>query len=207
MEESILDEAETNSSTCICIITSTVVVSHCNLQFYEWKEVGYKKKQPYFIYFPQEEGEDVFTKSCDSYIDDIEWKGPKLLTMAGLFDVWKSPMKETYYTYSVITMDSSKTMSFVHSRMPAILNGVDEVSMWLDTQRVPTKEALSMLKPIEDLQMHPVSTIVSNSRNNSIDCIKPFKETEKKIKNTGLTAWLMKKNPKEPAAKRFKPDT
>ncbi|KAF8796944.1 Abasic site processing protein HMCES like protein [Argiope bruennichi] len=135
-----------------------------------------------------------------------EWKGPHLLTMAGLFDVWKSPQKETYYSYSIITLDSSKTMSFVHSRMPAILNGTDEVSMWLDTNRVPTKEAISILKPIEDLHMHPVSTVVGNSRNNTIECIKPYKEVETK-KSTGLTAWLIKGNSKDPPAKRFKPDS
>ncbi|PRD21655.1 UNVERIFIED_CONTAM: Embryonic stem cell-specific 5-hydroxymethylcytosine-binding protein [Trichonephila clavipes] len=149
-------------------------------EFYEWKEVGGKKKQPYFIYFPQDE--DVFTKDASSFLDGDEWRGPKLLTMAGIFDVWKSPEKETYYSYSVVTMESSNTMSAVHSRMPAILNGEEEVSMWLDTDEVSTEEAirstvkaLFMLQPLEDIQMHPVSTIVGNSRNNSSECVKPFR--------------------------------
>ncbi|GFQ93887.1 abasic site processing protein HMCES [Trichonephila clavata] len=146
--------------------------------FYEWKKVSDKKKQPYFIYFPQDE--DVFSKSGDSFLDDDEWKGPKLLTMAGIFDAWKSP--------------------------EAILNGEEEVSMWLDTDKVPTKEALSMLKPLEDIQMHPVSTIVGNSRNNSNECVKPFKEAEKKIKKNALTDWLIK-SPAGPPAKRFRPDS
>ncbi|GIX78225.1 abasic site processing protein HMCES [Caerostris darwini] len=159
--------------------------------FYEWKEIGNKKKQPYFIYFPQEK--EVFTQNRDSFFKEGEWKGPRLLTMAGLFDVWISPQKESYYTFSIITLESSKTMAFVHCRMPAILDGTDEVSMWLDTNRVPTKEAVSILKPIENLQMHPVSSIVNNSRNNSIECIKPYIEPDKKeIKNTGLTSWLIK---------------
>ncbi|GBN08891.1 Embryonic stem cell-specific 5-hydroxymethylcytosine-binding protein [Araneus ventricosus] len=174
--------------------------------FYEWKEVGNKRKQPYFIYFPQEEGPEVFTRNKDELLNEKEWKGPRLLTMAGLFDVWKSPQEETYYSYSVITLDSSKTMSFVHSRMPAILNGTDEVSMWLDTNRVPTKQAISILKPVEELQMHPVSTVVGNSRNNTIECIKPYKELEKR-KNTGLTSWLIKGDSKDSPAKRFKPDS
>ncbi|CAL1277658.1 unnamed protein product [Larinioides sclopetarius] len=174
--------------------------------FYEWKEVGNKRKQPYFIYFPQEEGPEVFTRNKDDLLNEKEWKGPRLLTMAGLFDVWKSPQKETYYSYSIITLDSSKTMSFVHSRMPAILNGTDEVSMWLDTNRVPTKEAITILKPVEDLQMHPVSTIVGNSRNNTIECIKPYKESEKR-KITGLTSWLIKGNSEDSPAKHFKPNS
>ncbi|XP_035213172.1 abasic site processing protein HMCES-like isoform X5 [Stegodyphus dumicola] len=80
----------------------------------------------------------------------------------------------TMYSYSVITMDASKTVSFVHSRMPAILESDDEVAMWLDSSRVPTKKALTLLKPVENLQMHPVSTVVNNSRNNSVECIKPW---------------------------------
>ncbi|XP_054713026.1 abasic site processing protein HMCES-like [Uloborus diversus] len=159
--------------------------------FYEWKICGSKQKQPYFIYFPQEEGPDVFTQKLD-ISDDVKYNGPRLLTMAGLFDTWKSSENEVIYSYSVVTMDASKTASFVHSRMPAILENEDEVSMWLDSQRVPVKKALSILKPIENLQMHPVSTLVNNSRNNSIDCIKPM-SLEKKVspmKTTGLTAWL-----------------
>ncbi|GFT42197.1 abasic site processing protein HMCES [Trichonephila clavipes] len=65
--------------------------------FYEWKEVGGKKKQPYFIYFPQDE--DVFTKDAGSFLDGDEWRGPKLLTMAGIFDVWKSP--EVILSFSI----------------------------------------------------------------------------------------------------------
>ncbi|GIY73966.1 abasic site processing protein HMCES [Caerostris extrusa] len=61
--------------------------------FYEWKEIGNKKKQPYFIYFPQEK--EVFMQSRDSFSEEGEWKGPRLLTMAGLFDVWISPQKKS----------------------------------------------------------------------------------------------------------------
>jgi len=174
--------------------------------FYEWKIVGSKQKQPYFIYFPQEKGPDVFTKLLDSK-EESEWCGPRLLTMAGLFDIWKNSESEVMYSYSVITMESSKTASFVHERMPAILDGKDKVSMWLDSKRVPIKEAIANLKPIEDIEMHPVSTLVNNSRNNSVECIMK-KDTAVKspvaFKHTALTSWLKKGSS---PSKRLKPDS
>ncbi|KAG8185210.1 hypothetical protein JTE90_025882 [Oedothorax gibbosus] len=162
--------------------------------FYEWKATDSKHKQPYFIYFPQEEGPDVFTRDPETFNQGGEWKGPQLLTMAGLFDVWKGPQNECIYSYSVITLDSSKSFAKIHERMPAILTGKDEVSMWLDTNRVPTKDAMSLVKPVENLQMHKVPTLVNFSRNNSVDLIKPLQESESKppLKHTGLTSWLIK---------------
>ncbi|XP_035232440.1 abasic site processing protein HMCES-like, partial [Stegodyphus dumicola] len=58
--------------------------------FYEWKVVSNKQKKPYFIYFPQEDGPDVFCRENDSSSESKEWKGPHLLTMAGLFDIWRT---------------------------------------------------------------------------------------------------------------------
>nr|XP_042896514.1 abasic site processing protein HMCES isoform X2 [Parasteatoda tepidariorum] len=154
--------------------------------FYEWKAINSKQKQPYFIHFPQENSPDVFSQDfTDNNVKEISY--PHLLTMAGLFDMWKSSNNEVIYSYSVITMDSSKTVAFVHERMPAI----------------------SILKPVEDLHMYPVSTLVNYSKNNSVECLKPFRESEKKsnpVKHTALTAWLKKGSSNDMPAKRFKPD-
>ncbi|XP_069698023.1 abasic site processing protein HMCES [Periplaneta americana] len=94
--------------------------------FYEWQTTkGKGNKQPYFIYMSQNEGvrvEDPSTWSCD-WSEDNGWKGPKLLHMAGLFDVWTSPEGEVIYSYTVITLESNDTLSWLHHRMPAILEG------------------------------------------------------------------------------------
>jgi putative SOS response-associated peptidase YedK len=57
-------------------------------RFYEWQEVkGGGQKQPYFIYFK----ENIKQKEkIDVEENDIMLARP-LLTMAGIFDVWKSP--------------------------------------------------------------------------------------------------------------------
>ena len=69
--------------------------------FYEWKEDTSKKapKQPYFICMSQEglkgfEVDDVANESSwnrGTWSEDEGWKGPRILMMAGLYDVWNSP--------------------------------------------------------------------------------------------------------------------
>ena len=41
----------------------------------------------------------------------------KLLTMAGLFDIWYSE-EEPLYTYTVITVDATDSFSKIHHRLP-----------------------------------------------------------------------------------------
>lgn len=55
--------------------------------FYEWQEGKGNQKQPYYIYFKvndKPENKDVLE-------EDAQLCSRPLLTMAGLFDVWKSP--------------------------------------------------------------------------------------------------------------------
>jgi hypothetical protein len=66
--------------------------------FYEWKTVGAdsktKKKQPYLI-FSGQDGDNVKVSDESSWnnadwSEEEGWKGPKILKMAGLYDVWTS---------------------------------------------------------------------------------------------------------------------
>ncbi|XP_023214036.1 embryonic stem cell-specific 5-hydroxymethylcytosine-binding protein-like [Centruroides sculpturatus] len=122
------------------------------------------------------------------------WSGPNLLTMAGLFDIWKSETGELLYSYTVITVEASSSYAYLHSRMPAILNG-DNIQKWLDYGTITTKEAVKLLRPAETLEWYPVSNIVNNSQNKSIECVLPIK-AEKNIptKNKFLANWLKKAN-------------
>ncbi|XP_067908452.1 abasic site processing protein HMCES isoform X1 [Heterodontus francisci] len=149
--------------------------------FYEWQRQN-GEKQPYFIYFPQ---------SCEKEeVDGEEWKGRRLLTMAGLFDCWRPPSGgEALYTYTIITVDASKAMNWIHDRMPAILDGEEAVRMWLDYGEVPVMEAIKLIHSTECIALHPVSTVVNNSRNDFLDCIKPIELGVKKM--NGLKIWLL----------------
>lgn len=66
-------------------------------------------------------------------------------------------------------------------RMPAILDGDEEIQKWLDFGEVPPKEALKLIHPTENVTYHPVSTVVNNARNNAPECIVPIVLKPKKV--------------------------
>ncbi|NWS74707.1 HMCES protein, partial [Crotophaga sulcirostris] len=147
--------------------------------FYEWQQQQSGGKQPYFIYFPQ--SKDAVAEGKEG---DEEWKGWRLLTMAGIFDCWEPPAGgEPLYTYTIITVDASKDVSFIHHRqvrarkgqgMPAILDGDPPPRKWLDFAEVPTQEAVKLIQPTENIIFHPVSTFVNSTRNDTPECVAPI---------------------------------
>lgn len=158
--------------------------------FYEWQQQS-GGKQPYFIYFPQTK--DAMDKETKG---DEEWKGWRLLTMAGIFDCWEPPAGgEMLYTYTIITVNASKDMSFIHHRMPAILDGDEAIRKWLDFAEVSTQEAVKLIQPTENIVFHPVSTFVNNVRNNTPECVAPIelgakKEVKATPSNKVMLGWL-----------------
>ncbi|XP_059799952.1 abasic site processing protein HMCES isoform X2 [Hypanus sabinus] len=170
--------------------------------FFEWqKQPG--EKQPYFIHFPQ---------TCEKEeVDGEEWKGRRLLTMAGLFDCWKPPSGgEELYTHTIITVSASKAMSWVHERMPAILDGEDAVRRWLDYGEISVMEAIKLIHPTECIALYPVSTLVNNSKNDNIECIKPIelemkKEPKPNASSRLMKNWLQNSSPKKEVADTGRP--
>ncbi|NXG35218.1 HMCES protein, partial [Dromaius novaehollandiae] len=157
--------------------------------FYEWQQHD-GGKQPYFIYFPQTTNETAERKEGDE-----EWKGWRLLTMAGIFECWEPPAGgDALYTYTIITVDASKDVSFIH-HMPAILDGEEAIRKWLDFAEVPTQEAVKLIQPTENIVFHPVSTIVNSVRNNTPECLVPIElGVQKQVKATAsskaMLGWL-----------------
>ena len=131
--------------------------------FYEWlKKNGGKEKIPHF------------TKRKDE----------QLMCFAGLWDCVKyEGSDEKHYTYTIITTDSNKQLSFLHDRMPVILeNGSDEIRTWLDPGRSEwSKDLQSLLKPYQgELECYPVSKDVGKVGNNSPSFIVPVASSENK---------------------------
>ncbi|XP_013865273.1 abasic site processing protein HMCES [Austrofundulus limnaeus] len=175
--------------------------------FYEWQRTD-KDKQPFFIYFPQtkgsqdkEEDQDDSTSpvcnkektnnfhpagetspgSSEATEAPAEWTGWRLLTMAGVFDCWTPPAGgEPLYSYTIITVNASPNLESIHDRMPAILDGEEEVRRWLDFGQVKSLDALKLLQSKNVLTFHPVSPLVNNSRNNSPECLQPVDLNKKK---------------------------
>src|SRR6266851_5728111 len=67
--------------------------------FYEWKKLGPKEKQPYAIALA----------------------GRSLMALAGLWETWRSPSKETVRSFTIITTTPNELCADLHNRMPVIL--------------------------------------------------------------------------------------
>lgn len=69
----------------------------------------------------------------------------------------------------------------MYFRMPAILDGEEEVRKWLDFGEVKSQDAMKLLQSKDVLTFHPVSSLVNNSRNNSPQCLQPVDLDSKKV--------------------------
>jgi putative SOS response-associated peptidase YedK len=129
--------------------------------FYEWLKKG-KEKVPHFV----------------------KRKDGQLMCMAGLWDCCHyENTDERLWSYTIITTDSNAQLSFLHDRMPVILeNGSDEITTWLDPGRYEwTRELQSLLKPFRgELDCYPVSKEVGKVGNNSASFIVPVASAENK---------------------------
>ncbi|XP_041358101.1 abasic site processing protein HMCES-like isoform X2 [Gigantopelta aegis] len=185
--------------------------------FFEWKR-DQKVKQPYFISFSKDSAstvkkEDIVVKHEDDELKhNVEDSDKRLLTMAGVFDIWKPPDGGApIFSYSVITVKSSPAMSWIHDRMPAILTTDEEIEDWLNFSTVPLVKASKLIRPVECVSMYPVSTIVNNSRNKSPDCTKPIdlQKSTKTASSNFMMNWLKPKTKSdvktdEPDVKKIK---
>ncbi|KAJ1069290.1 hypothetical protein K5549_014240 [Capra hircus] len=174
--------------------------------FYEWqRRQASNHRQPYFIYFPQigtEQSEQVGAVSSPEDWEKV-WDNWRPLTMAGIFDCWEPPAGgDCLYSYSIITVDSCRVMSDIHNRMPAILDGEEAVSKWLDFGEVSAQEALKLIGPTENIAFHPVSSVVNSSWNNTPECLFPLhllagKELKVSASSQKMLQWLATKSPKK----------
>ncbi|KAM5280540.1 abasic site processing protein HMCES isoform 3-T3 [Ctenodactylus gundi] len=174
--------------------------------FYEWQRCQVtSQRQPYFIYFPQVKTEKSGSIGATDGPEVWEkvWDNWRLLTMAGIFDCWEPPEGgNLLYSYAIITVDSCQSLSDIHPRMPAILDGEEAVSRWLDFGEVSAREALKLIHPVENITFHPVSVVVNNSRNNTPECLTPLhlvvkKEPRASSSSQKMMQWLATKSPKK----------
>ncbi|KAI0156883.1 hypothetical protein GGR57DRAFT_73754 [Xylariaceae sp. FL1272] len=130
----------------------------------------------------------------------VKRKDGKLMCFAGLWDAVAfedDETKQTLYTYTIITTESNKQLSFLHDRMPVILdNGSEDLRTWLDPKRHEwSNELQSLLKPFDgELEVYPVSQDVGKVGNNRPDFVLPVdsKENKRNIANFFSGAGAMK---------------
>ena len=134
--------------------------------FYEWKSVG-GKKHPHYIQSEEKE---------------------TMLMVAGIFDVHRLTQDSApLYTVTLITTDAHPSFCDVHHRMPALLQGADQVSNWLDFRRVSGKDAYSLLMPTACLTWYPVGARVNNVYYKGEECLLPYKIAAVEERPKGVT--------------------
>jgi putative SOS response-associated peptidase YedK len=113
--------------------------------FYEWKTIpGRRTKQPMLIEV-REDGK------------------PTTFAMAGLWDRWRQPDGTAVDSVTILTRAANEAIAPVHDRMPVIVapGGWDD---WLGGREVGPSDL--------NVSLTPVSTLVSNVRNDGPDLVR-----------------------------------
>jgi putative SOS response-associated peptidase YedK len=132
--------------------------------YFEWyptqerTKAGKPRKQPFFIR-PRDHG---------------------VLAMAGLYELWRDRDRADddparwLWTCTVITTEAEDSLGRIHDRMPLMVPR-DRWSQWLDPHQ-PADTLLDLLEPAAPgaLEAYPVSTLVSNVRNNGPELLEPL---------------------------------
>ncbi|RDW93362.1 SOS response-associated peptidase [Aspergillus mulundensis] len=125
-------------------------------------------------------------------------KDGDLMYLAGLWDsVTYEGTEERLYTFTVITTSARPSLSWLHDRMPVILEPNTEAwNAWLDPKRTTwSKELQAALKPYEgELDCYQVPKEVGKVGNNSPDFIVPVDSKENKSNIANFFANAKKKS-------------
>jgi putative SOS response-associated peptidase YedK len=99
-------------------------------------------------------------------------RGP--MTLAGLWDQWRSPDGTTLKSFAIITTAANKLLEPLHGRMPVLL-APERWPAWLGEITVNDAELKAMLRPYPGASMTfwPVDRRVGNVRNDSADLFAP----------------------------------
>jgi putative SOS response-associated peptidase YedK len=101
--------------------------------------------------------------------------------MAGLYEIWKDPTRaeddpELFrWTCTVLTTQAEDDLGHIHDRMPLMVPR-DRWDAWLDPALSDRDQLLPLLEPAAPgrLEAFPVSTLVSNVRNNGPELVEPL---------------------------------
>ena len=95
-------------------------------------------------------------------------------------------------THTVITTESNRQLSWLHDRMPVILDP-GQVDVWLDSARYAFESPViqKLLEPYAGtLDCYEVSTTVNSIKNNCRDCLLPLSEFKARQQAAGIGAFF-----------------
>lgn len=129
-------------------------------RIYEWKKLGPKEKQPYFI-----------TR-----------RDAKPFAFAGLWEWWRAkdaaPGAAGVETFTILTTEPNALCAQVHNRMPVML-APDAWPRWLATP--DERRTLMQPFPADDMEMWPVDKAVGNVKNTGPELVEPRGPTIKGV--------------------------
>ncbi|HNN48959.1 MAG TPA: SOS response-associated peptidase family protein, partial [Marmoricola sp.] len=104
------------------------------------------------------------------------------MAMAGIYEIWKDPEKgeqdpdQFRWTCTILTTAAEESLAAIHDRMPVLLTP-GQYDAWLDPANNDPQELLRLIAatPTGLLESFPVSTEVSNARNNGPALIEPIR--------------------------------
>lgn len=124
--------------------------------FYEWRGTR-GDKRPFFVH-PTE---------------------GQLMLFAGLWDEAPSLGDDPLTSYAIVTTAANGPMTFLHDRMPVILEP-DDVTTWLDPDVTEAEPLEHLLRPApaDAIAFHPVAKSVNNTRHNGPSLIDPIERDD-----------------------------
>lgn len=119
--------------------------------FYEWEKSG-KDKIPHYIHL--REG--------------------NVMSLAGLWERWKSPDGVELQTCTILTTSANSLIKKLHDRMPVILHS-EEFDLWLNKDVDDVKQLSELFHPYpsDQLTEYVVDKEVNSPRKDSPECIIP----------------------------------
>ena len=97
------------------------------------------------------------------------------MTLAGLWDEWRSPKDERIKSFAIITTTANALLAPLHDRMPVVIppDGWDD---WLGEKSASERTLATLLRPYPDQAMAfwAVDRRVGNVRNDSPDLFAPI---------------------------------
>jgi putative SOS response-associated peptidase YedK len=112
--------------------------------WYEWQDVGSKRKQPYYIHFD------------------------RVFAFAGVWTARKIG-EDWEKSFAIITAPASSTLETIHDRMPVVLHPRNYAA-WLNAE---TERPDELLQPFDNgrMEAYTVSTVVNDPKNDSAECV------------------------------------
>ncbi|XP_077539615.1 abasic site processing protein HMCES-like [Haemaphysalis longicornis] len=151
--------------------------------FFEWTTDDDGQRHAYYVYFKQPSNVSMEHRDWEQVHDphrlmrNGRWAGPRLLTMAGIFDI--STTNDDLYSFSILTMDAPEYLQWLQNRVPVILNGEEAVDRWLDP-KYTFKELTRNVRSPSNLVCHRVSPIVTKVTISTVECVLPYGSAKKR---------------------------